>query len=289
MSSTVSDPEEYTHDKDSVHHLEDSTHINMNSTVSDSEDSTHINTNSTVSDPEEYTHDKDSIHHLEDSTHINMNSTMSDPEDSVQHHEDFIQHHEDSVYHLDNSVHEHKDSVLDHEDSDHESAVNNATSFPELFPNQPQKEGDNVPYRRPRFLIWGRCRFIARRLKFMIQMQGYLVRKTIFRGGEPKDMIEKLDQHRPSHVFIPVFPSDFDGWEKNREEATITDIVEPLNLITCCWQRNIHCTVFIGGDNYKYDESHPQGGRSFTEDDLANMTGDSLSNAHYHVSNVSHS
>ncbi|KAJ4266228.1 hypothetical protein NW762_004209 [Fusarium torreyae] len=308
MSSIMSDPEDYTY------HHEDSVPINMDGTMSDPEesvqhheDSIHINMDSTISDPEDslrhhedpvYYHE-DSIHYHEDSIHYHedpvyyLDDSVHEYEDFVHNHKDFILDHENFIHHpnhyvreYEDFVHEHKDSVLDHEDSDHESAFNNATSFPELFPNQPQKKGDNVPYRRPRFLIWGRCRFITRRLKFMIQMQGYLVRKTIFRGGEPKDMMKKLDQHRPSHVFIPVFPSDLDGWEKNKEEATITDIVEPLNLITCCWQRDIHCTVFISGDNYKYDESHPQGGRSFTEDDLANLTGDSLSKAHYHVSNI---
>ncbi|KAF4967570.1 hypothetical protein FSARC_4867, partial [Fusarium sarcochroum] len=176
-------------------------------------------------------------------------------------------------------------TVGGHEESVHESATDNTTSYAVLPFNQPQTETGNVPT-PPQFLIWSRDKFIAGHLRDILRKQGYYAVITWLGLVELNRLMDKLDKHRPTHVFITPRRSDLDWREKNREEATNINIVGPLNFLSFCWSRNIHCTVFSSGDNYKYDESHPQDGPGFTEDDLANLNGDIFSNADYHVSNI---
>lgn len=52
-----------------------------------------------------------------------------------------------------------------------------------------------------------------------------------------------------------------------------TNVIGTLSLIDACFERSIHVTNFATGCIYEYDEEHPIGGRSFTEDDPPNFSG----------------
>ena len=46
-----------------------------------------------------------------------------------------------------------------------------------------------------------------------------------------------------------------------------------MSLLDLCNQRKIHVTNYATGCIYSYDEEHPMGGKTFTEEDEPNFTG----------------
>jgi len=51
------------------------------------------------------------------------------------------------------------------------------------------------------------------------------------------------------------------------------NVIGTLSLIDLCHQRNIHVTNYATGCIYSYDDAHPIGGKTFTEEDEPNFSG----------------
>ncbi|KAK6538571.1 hypothetical protein TWF694_010150 [Orbilia ellipsospora] len=127
-----------------------------------------------------------------------------------------------------------------------------------------------------KFLIWGGEGWVAGHLKELLQKQGKEVNSTTVRMENREAVIAELEKYKPTHVLncAGVTGRPNVDWCEDNKEATIrSNVIGTLNLADCCWQRGIHITVFATGCIYHYDDEHPIGGKTFTEEDVANFSG----------------
>jgi len=50
-----------------------------------------------------------------------------------------------------------------------------------------------------------------------------------------------------------------DWFETHQAEGVRVNVVGTLNVVDCCHQLGIHCTIFGTGFVYNYDQAHPLG------------------------------
>ncbi|KAF3909199.1 hypothetical protein ABW20_dc0101675 [Dactylellina cionopaga] len=128
----------------------------------------------------------------------------------------------------------------------------------------------------PKFLIWGGEGWVAGHLKTILEQQGKQVESTTIRMQDREAVIKLLDEYKPTHVLncagVTGRPN-VDWCEDHKEETIRSNVIGTLNLADCCYLKNIHVTVFATGCIYHYDDAHPIGGKTFTEEDPANFDG----------------
>ncbi|KAF3909444.1 hypothetical protein AA313_de0202552 [Arthrobotrys entomopaga] len=127
-----------------------------------------------------------------------------------------------------------------------------------------------------KFLIWGGEGWVAGHLKELLTKQGKEVNSTTVRMENREAVIAELEKYKPTHVLncAGVTGRPNVDWCEDNKEATIrSNVIGTLNLADCCWQKGIHITVFATGCIYHYDDAHPIGGKTFTEEDPANFSG----------------
>jgi len=79
--------------------------------------------------------------------------------------------------------------------------------------------------------------------------------------------IKKYKKSPPSPFLL------FSPFLSQQIETIRANVIGCLNLADVCHQNNIHMTYYGTGCIFAYDESHPIGGKGFTEDDEANFRG----------------
>ncbi|KAF3177471.1 hypothetical protein TWF106_002501 [Orbilia oligospora] len=127
-----------------------------------------------------------------------------------------------------------------------------------------------------KFLIWGGEGWVAGHLKELLQKQGKEVETTTIRMENRESVLQKLEEYKPTHVLncAGVTGRPNVDWCEDNKEATIrSNVIGTLNLADCCWLKGIHITNFATGCIYHYDDEHPIGGKTFTEEDPANFSG----------------
>lgn len=94
---------------------------------------------------------------------------------------------------------------------------------------------------------------------------------------ENREAVAKvLDEYKPTHVLNAAGCTgrpNVDWCEDNKEATIRSNVIGTMNLTDLCFQRGIHCTAFATGCIYHYDDKHPIGGATFTEEDEANFSG----------------
>ncbi|GJD12394.1 Trifunctional UDP-glucose 4,6-dehydratase/UDP-4-keto-6-deoxy-D-glucose 3,5-epimerase/UDP-4-keto-L-rhamnose-reductase RHM1 [Galdieria sulphuraria] len=113
--------------------------------------------------------------------------------------------------------------------------------------------------------------------KFLV---GYSYAYAAFRLEEREKCEQELDSLKPTVVLncagLTGRPN-VDWCETHRQEVIRANVLGMLNLIDCCFSRNIHVTNFGTGCIYHYDEGEhryvSEGGRPFKEEDPANFFG----------------
>ncbi|PHH66260.1 hypothetical protein CDD81_7853 [Ophiocordyceps australis] len=138
----------------------------------------------------------------------------------------------------------------------------------------------------PRFLVWSTNGWIAGKLHELLQKQCKQVFLTSTRMEDRETVMEQLASVKPTHVINAAGCTgrpNVDWCESNKEQTIRSNVIGTLNLADCCFQAGIHCTIFATGCIYNYDDAHPIGGPSFTEDDEPNFDGSFYSHSKGHV------
>ncbi|OAQ79532.1 NRS/ER protein [Purpureocillium lilacinum] len=139
---------------------------------------------------------------------------------------------------------------------------------------------------QPRFLVWGGDGWIAGHLETLLRRQGKDVHTTTVRMENREAVIRELARVGPTHVFNAAGCTgrpNVDWCEDNKEATVRSNVIGALNLADCCFQANVHCTVFATGCIYQYDDAHPIGGLGYTEEDEPNFRGSFYSETKGHV------
>ncbi|KAL7799466.1 hypothetical protein V8C43DRAFT_328113 [Trichoderma afarasin] len=141
-------------------------------------------------------------------------------------------------------------------------------------------------FRQPRFLIWGGNGWIAGQLKRLLEEQGKEVHTTTIRMENREAVLSELFLIRPTHVLNAAGCTgrpNVDWCEDNKSQTVRSNVIGTLNLADACFQAKIHCTIFATGCVYQYDQTHPIGGRGYTEEDRPNFEGSFYSLTKSHV------
>ncbi|PSK56508.1 hypothetical protein B9Z65_6132 [Elsinoe australis] len=126
------------------------------------------------------------------------------------------------------------------------------------------------------FLIWGGRGWIAGHLKHMLEGQGKIVHTTTVRMEDREGVIKEIERIKPTRVLNCAGCTgrpNVDWCEDNKQETIRSNVIGMLSLADVCYLRSIHLTNFATGCIYHYDDAHPIGGRTFTEEDPANFSG----------------
>ena len=100
------------------------------------------------------------------------------------------------------------------------------------------------------FLIWGGNGWIASLLVEQLQQQGRIVYCTTTRMEDREAVQAELARVRPTHVLncAGVTGRPNVDWCEDNKEATIrSNVIGTLNVADCCYQQNIHCTIYATG------------------------------------------
>ncbi|KAM6483175.1 hypothetical protein HDV62DRAFT_405200 [Trichoderma sp. SZMC 28011] len=141
-------------------------------------------------------------------------------------------------------------------------------------------------FQQPRFLIWGGNGWIAGQLKRLLEEQGKEVHTTTIRMENREAVLSELFLIRPTHVLNAAGCTgrpNVDWCEDNKSQTVRSNVIGTLNLADACFQAKIHCTIFATGCVYQYDQTHPIGGRGYTEEDRPNFEGSFYSLTKSHV------
>ncbi|KAL6829354.1 hypothetical protein J3E69DRAFT_354790 [Trichoderma sp. SZMC 28015] len=141
-------------------------------------------------------------------------------------------------------------------------------------------------FQQPRFLIWGGNGWIAGQLKRLLEEQGKEVHTTTIRMENREAVLSELFLIRPTHVLNAAGCTgrpNVDWCEDNKSQTVRSNVIGTLNLADACFQAKIHCTIFATGCVYQYDQTHPIGGRGYTEEDRPNFEGSFYSLTKGHV------
>lgn len=126
------------------------------------------------------------------------------------------------------------------------------------------------------YLVFGGNGWIGGKLIELLQNQDAHFNVARARMEDREHVQKELDDCKPTHVLLAagVTGSPTVDWcEDNKQQTIRSNIIGTLNVIDCCWQRQIHVTNFATGCIFEYDQNHPVGGPGFTESDTPNFTG----------------
>jgi 3,5-epimerase/4-reductase len=127
-----------------------------------------------------------------------------------------------------------------------------------------------------RFLVVGKNGWIGQLLAAMLEKEGAQWKYADFRLEYRSAMEAELDSFKPTHVLncagVTGRPN-VDWCEDHKAETVRSNVIGCLNLIDACCLRNIHVTNLGTGCVYHYSDSHPIGGKPFTEEDEPNFMG----------------
>ena len=86
----------------------------------------------------------------------------------------------------------------------------------------------------------------------------------------------ELLKYKPTHVLNAAGVTgtpNVDWCETNQEKALRSNVLGSMTVSDLCSELGIHCTLYATGCIFEYDDEHPIGGKSFTEEDKPNFDG----------------
>jgi len=125
-------------------------------------------------------------------------------------------------------------------------------------------------------LVFGITGWIGNKLGEYLTSQNLPWQFAESRMENRADLIAEIDRVKPTLVLNAAGVTgrpNVDWCEDHRQETIRANVIGLLNLCDITNSRNIHMTNFATGCIYSYDEAHPIGGKTFTEDDAPNFTG----------------
>lgn len=125
-------------------------------------------------------------------------------------------------------------------------------------------------------LIFGRTGWIGGKLGDLCKKEGQPFTYANSRLENRESVAKELDSLKPKYVMNAAGVTgrpNVDWCEDNKQQVIRANVIGCLNLADLCYQRKIHLTNFATGCIFKYDDDHPMGGKTFSEEDDANFTG----------------
>lgn len=136
---------------------------------------------------------------------------------------------------------------------------------------------DGATTKSKKFLVYGgKTGWLGQKLVAMLRAEGSDAVVGDARIENREDVARELDTHKPTHVLNAAGLTgrpNVDWCEDHKEDVIRVNVIGTLSLIDLCFLRNIHITNYATGCIYSYDEEHPMGGKTFTEEDEPNFSG----------------
>jgi len=126
------------------------------------------------------------------------------------------------------------------------------------------------------YIIVGKTGWIGNKLAELLTAQGKPWKFLQSRLEDRVAVAKELDEIKPTHVLNAAGVTgrpNVDWCEDNKQETIRANVVGLLTLCDLTNARGIHLTNYATGCIYSYDEAHPIGGKTFTENDPPNFTG----------------
>lgn len=128
-----------------------------------------------------------------------------------------------------------------------------------------------------RYLVYGGLTgWIGQKVVEFLCNAGHNVIPTSARMGNTELLIEAIKRHRIDRVLILAGLTgrpNVDWCEDHKQETVHTNVAGVLNVVHICSKLGVHVTYLGTGCIYEYDEEHPIGGKTFTEEDKPNFSG----------------
>jgi len=125
-------------------------------------------------------------------------------------------------------------------------------------------------------LIFGRTGWIGGKLGDLLKNDSQAFKYANSRLENRESLAKELDEIKPKYVLNAAGVTgrpNVDWCEDHKQEVLRSNVIGCLNLADLCYLRNIHLTIFATGCIFKYDNEHPMGGKTFTEEDDSNFNG----------------
>lgn len=127
------------------------------------------------------------------------------------------------------------------------------------------------------FIIVGKTGWIGQHLADLISGLGMVSKFADFRLEDREAILRELDEVKPTYGVLNCAGvtgrPNVDWCEEHKLETIRANVIGVLNLVDVCSLRGMHVTNFATGCIYQYDEEHPIGGKTFTEECPPNFSG----------------
>jgi dTDP-4-dehydrorhamnose reductase len=136
------------------------------------------------------------------------------------------------------------------------------------------------------WLVYGSTGWIGGQLVDMLKKAGENVQVGKVRLQNRESLEKEIDEIKPTYVLNAAGVTgrpNVDWCEDHKQETIRTNVIGTLNLADVCNERGIQCTVYATGCIYEYDDAHPIGGKTFTEEDAPNFEGSFYSKTKIYV------
>lgn len=110
----------------------------------------------------------------------------------------------------------------------------------------------------------------------LLKARGMTAVAATARLDNREDCARELDAVKPTFVLNAAGLTgrpNVDWCEDHKDEVMRVNVIGTLSLVDLCASRGIHVSTFATGCIYSYDDEHPIGGKTYTEEDEPNFTG----------------
>ena len=142
---------------------------------------------------------------------------------------------------------------------------------------------------KQKYMVFGKNGWIGGKLIAMLREQGKTVVLAQTRLENRKAFFAELDKIKPTHVLDAAGVTgrpNIDRCETHQVDTIRTNVIGTLNLAEACHLKGIHLTLYATGCISEYDEEHPIGGSTFTEEDTPNFLGSFYSKTKAYMEDV---
>jgi len=125
-------------------------------------------------------------------------------------------------------------------------------------------------------MVFGKKGWIGGKLIAMLREQGKTVVLAQTRLENREALFAELDEVKPTHVLDAAGVTgrpNIDWCETHQVDTIRTNVIGTLNLAEACHLKGIHLTLYATGCTFEYDDGHPIGGSTFTEENTPNFLG----------------
>lgn len=126
-----------------------------------------------------------------------------------------------------------------------------------------------------RYLVFGGVTgWIGKKISTMLPPKDCF--PTSLRFDQTKEIVDEIKNNNIDRVLIVAGLTgrpNVDWCEDHQTETVKTNVVGVLNVIDLCKTLGVHVTYLGTGCIYEYDDEHPIGGKTYTEEDEPNFDG----------------